>query len=75
MASSNGMRVHENLWRDLDTAGMFSVPMAAELLNCDERTVRRACAAGQIPATRLGVRWQVPTWWLRLQVKPPEVAA
>jgi excisionase family DNA binding protein len=54
---------------------MLSVPQAAAILNCDERTIRTACAGGEIPATRMGAKWLIPTWWLRRQVKPPEVAA
>jgi excisionase family DNA binding protein len=68
------MRVPKDLWAALDGAGMLSVPQAARLLNLDERTVRTACEAGQIPSTRVGVRWQIPTWWLRQQVRPPRAA-
>ena len=49
---------------------MLSVPQAATLLNLDERTVRAACAAGEIPATRVGAKWLVSTEWLRKQVRP-----
>ena len=65
------MRIPKELWRALDSATMLSVPQAARLLNCDERTIRAAIARGEIPATRVGVKWLVPTWWLRKQVKPP----
>ena len=69
------MRIPKTLWNALDTAATLSVPQAAAILNCDERTVRKACAARQIPATRVGAKWLIPTWWLRQQVKPPEQAA
>ncbi len=69
------MRIPKELWRALDTATMLSVPQAAPLLNCDERTIRAACAAGDIPATRVGAKWLIPTWWLKKQVKPPSEAA
>jgi excisionase family DNA binding protein len=67
------MRIPEGLWRALDTAAMLSVPQAAALLNIDERTLRRAIEAqdSTIPATRVGVKWLIPTAWLRQQVKPP----
>jgi excisionase family DNA binding protein len=41
------------------------VPEIAELLESDERTVRRAIAAGEIPATRVGVKYMIPVSWLR----------
>jgi excisionase family DNA binding protein len=43
------------------------VPEAAELLRMDERTVRRALVAGQIPGFRVGATWRVPVAWLREQ--------
>lgn len=54
---------------------MLSVPQAAAILNCDDRTIRNACARGDVPATRVGAKWLVPTWWLRDQVKSPAEAA
>jgi excisionase family DNA binding protein len=71
VASYSGMRIPKELWLSLDTAATLSVPQSATILNCDQRTMRRACAAGQIPATRVGAKWLIPTWWLRQQVKPP----
>ena len=44
-----------------------SVPEVAGILGLDERTVRRAVADGQIPATKVGVRVLIPTAWLRAQ--------
>lgn len=40
------------------------VPETARVLRIDERTVRRMCDAGEIPAIRTGRRWRVPTSWL-----------
>jgi len=35
---------------------VITVTEAAALLECDERTVRRACEAGQLPAVYVGSR-------------------
>jgi excisionase family DNA binding protein len=45
------------------------VPEVAEILSSDERTVRRAIAAGQIPGFKVGVNWRVPAAWLREQAR------
>lgn len=37
----------------------FSVNEAAQLLGTSARTIRRQCAAGQLPARRVGSVWQV----------------
>jgi excisionase family DNA binding protein len=42
-----------------------SVQETAEVLGVDPRTVRRAVAEGQIPASHVGVRVLIPTKWLR----------
>lgn len=75
MASFSGMRIPEELWHALDNLAFFTVPQAAQLLCCDERTVRKGIGAGAIPATKFLSHYRVPTWWLRQQVKPPEQAA
>jgi excisionase family DNA binding protein len=75
VASSSGMRIPERLWRELESLAFFSAPDAARILNCDERTIRRAAAAGTIPATKVGAKWLIPTVWLRQQVNPPDLAA
>ena len=49
----------------LDQQLFVSVPEAAAVLRSDPRSVRRAIAAGDIPATRVGPRQLVPTAWLR----------
>ena len=64
------MRTHEELLRGLDERDFFSIPETARLFGSDDRTVRKAVAAGTIPATRLGCKWFVPTAWLREQVRP-----
>ena len=42
-----------------------SVPEAAVVLRSDPRSVRRAIAAGDIPAVPVGPRKLVPVTWLR----------
>jgi excisionase family DNA binding protein len=64
------MRTHEELLVGLDSRDFFSIPEAARLFGSDDRTVRKAVAAGAIPATRIGCKWFVPTSWLREQVRP-----
>jgi excisionase family DNA binding protein len=43
------------------------VPEVAEILHSDQRTVRRALEAGQIPGFKVGVNWRIPVEWLRKQ--------
>lgn len=43
------------------------VPETAQILRYDQRTVRRAIEAGEIPAMRAGGRWRIPTAWIREQ--------
>ena len=50
---------------DLDGRLFASVPETAAVLRSDQRSVRRAIAAGDIPATRVGPVWRVPVTWLR----------
>jgi excisionase family DNA binding protein len=70
VASSPSMKTHEELMAGLGTKAFFSVPETALLLGIEARTVRRAIAAGTIPATQVGCLRKVPTEWLRQQVKP-----
>jgi hypothetical protein len=52
----------------LDSIGdklFASVPESAVILRSDPRSVRRAVAAGVIPAVRVGPRLLVPVEWLR----------
>lgn len=43
------------------------VPEVAQILGRDERTIRAAIKAGQIPATKTGQRYIVRVSWLREQ--------
>jgi excisionase family DNA binding protein len=52
---------------DLGDRLFVSAPEAAAILGCDARTVRTAAEAGEIPASRAGVRWLIPVQWLREQ--------
>jgi excisionase family DNA binding protein len=52
---------------DLDGQLFADVPQVASILGLDERTVRKAAAAGEIPANRVGNKWVIPTAWLREQ--------
>lgn len=45
--------------RMLETA-VVPVSMVAALLGEDERTVRRACAEGQLPSIHVGARLLIP---------------
>jgi excisionase family DNA binding protein len=52
---------------DLGGRTFAYVPEVAQILGRDERTVRAAIRAGQIPATRTGQRYIVRVAWLREQ--------
>jgi len=53
----------------LDGKLFADVPETAQILRYDQRTVRRAIEAGEIPAVRAGGRWRIPTSWLREQAR------
>lgn len=54
---------------DLDGKNFLEVPAAAEALGgVDERTLRRAISQGDVPAIRVGLKWLVPTPWIRQQI-------
>ena len=59
---------------DLNGRLFADVPEAASVLGRDERTVRRAAAAGEIPATKVGTKWMIQTAWLRQQAGIAEQA-
>lgn len=42
-----------------------SVAEAADILETDPRTVRRALQEGQIPGFKVGTFWKIPAAWLR----------
>lgn len=52
---------------DLGDHLFANVPKAAAVLGLDPRTVRRAAAAGDIPACRIGAKWLIPLTWLQEQ--------
>jgi excisionase family DNA binding protein len=48
----------------------WSVTQVADLLDIDERTVRRACEDGQLPCLHVGRRLLIPTEPLRALLCP-----
>ena len=40
---------------------------AAAVLRCDARTLRKAIEAAEVPATKAGNTYRIPTAWLREQ--------
>lgn len=52
---------------ELDGRVFAGVPEVASIIGTDERTIRRAIAAGEIPAVKVGARNMIPTEWLRQQ--------
>jgi len=56
-----------------DLAGRLfaGVPEVAGILGADERTIRRAIAAKEIPGHRIGAKYVVPVSWLREMAGPP----
>jgi hypothetical protein len=53
---------------------LFATPAEAEpILRADERTIRRACAAGAIPgAIKIGVLWRIPVQTLCEMARLPD---
>ena len=51
----------------LDGKLFTGVPETATVIDADQRTVRRALEAGEIPGVRIGQRWRIPVAWLREQ--------
>jgi excisionase family DNA binding protein len=54
----------------LNSGRLFlSVPELSALFGLDSqgRTVRRAIRQGEIPATRVGLQWHIPSEWVRQQ--------
>ena len=60
---------------DLGGRLFADIPQAASILGRDERTVRRAAAAGEIPASKVGTKWLIRTSWLREQAGIGELGA
>ena len=51
------------------------VPEVASITGRDDRTIRRAAAAGEIPSTKVGNKYMIPTAWIREQAGQPTAAA
>jgi len=51
-------------------AAALTVTQVADLLDVDERTVRRACEDGQLPCLHVGRRLLIPTEPLRALLTP-----
>lgn len=51
------------------------VPEVASITGRDGRTIRRAAAAGEIPSTKVGNKYMIPTAWIRKQAGQPAAAA
>jgi excisionase family DNA binding protein len=49
----------------------YDIPEVARSLECNEKTVRKGIADGQIPSFRIGRLIRVPAWWLRQQSDGP----
>jgi excisionase family DNA binding protein len=64
---------------DLTGRNFASITEAAELWdNADPRTIRRMAQRGEIPSIKIGVRYMIPTAWLRdhlAAAAPPEPPA
>ena len=53
---------------ELDGRLFADVPEVARLTGRDPRTIRAAAEAGQIPATKVGKNYAIPTSWIREQM-------
>jgi excisionase family DNA binding protein len=42
-----------------------TIPETAAIFAYDQRTVRRAILAGEIPGVRAGSTWRIPVAWIR----------
>jgi excisionase family DNA binding protein len=52
---------------ELDGRYFADVPEVASITGRDERTIRKAAAAGEIPSTKVGNKYMIPVAWLREQ--------
>jgi hypothetical protein len=41
------------------------------IIGCDVRALRRGIESGDVPATRVGQRYYIPTAWIREQAQTP----
>lgn len=53
--------------RTSETA-LLGVPDVARITGLDEKSVRKAVEAKQIPALRIGRVWRIPRWWVNEQL-------
>jgi excisionase family DNA binding protein len=60
----------EEALKRLDGRVFATVTEAAVILHLDSRTLRKAIAAGDIPATRAGPAYRIPVAWLQEQIAP-----
>jgi excisionase family DNA binding protein len=54
--------------RDNIEKALLGVPEVARITGLDEKSVRKAVEAQQIPALRIGRVWRVPRWWVDEQL-------
>lgn len=52
---------------DLDGRNFAMIWEASQILQVDQRTLAAALRRGEIPATKVGRTWRIPTTWLREQ--------
>lgn len=43
---------------------LLGVPEVARITGLNEKSIRKAVEAQQIPALRVGRVWRVPRWWV-----------
>ena len=60
----------EEALKRLEGRVFATVTEAAVILHLDSRTLRKAIAAGDIPATRAGPAYRIPVAWLQEQIAP-----
>jgi excisionase family DNA binding protein len=60
----------EEALKRLDGQVFATVTEAAVILHLDSRALRKAIAAGDIPATRAGSTYRIPVAWLQGQIAP-----
>mgnify|MGYP001564449151 CR=1 FL=1 len=53
-----------------DEPVVIGVERAATLLDIPPDTMRRRCAAGAIPAVRIGGKWMIPTAYVERMLEP-----
>tara|TARA_Y100000588_G_C14253448_1_gene924434 strand:- start:2306 stop:2524 length:219 start_codon:yes stop_codon:yes gene_type:complete len=46
---------------------MMSIPDLAKAWGCSRNFLWGRCKSGDIPSTKIGDRWFIPTWWIKEQ--------